>query len=318
MRMPESSLVRTTIAVGSYALYGLLFLALYPVVGITAAALNAIPAVLFGWLFGVRGGLLFWLVATPVNTLLIRSVGNAADANWIQSALGTGALALASAGVGWARDLHRRVGLQADDLRAERRLLQEEIERRILAEERLAREALHDPLTGLPNRRLFFDRLEHAHARSKRNPDSLCAVLYLDLDGFKSVNDSLGHEAGDQVLIDVARRLKTSVREVDTVARIGGDEFAVVLEATRSPEDALAIARRVRGNLAPAHEWKGRSFPGGASIGVVLGLTSYERIDDILADADSAMYRAKSSECGGVCVFEAVHRGQREIAQVAG
>jgi diguanylate cyclase (GGDEF)-like protein len=158
----------------------------------------------------------------------------------------------------------------------------------------LIHETLHDPLTTLPNRRLFVNRLEHAVAWGHRNSDSLAAVLYLDLDRFKSINDSLGHDAGDQLLIQVADRLKSSLRAIDTVARMGGDEFAILLESVSTPEEVITAVQRMQACLALPYEWKGKSIDSGASIGVVINLTAYEQIDDIVRDADIAMYQAKS------------------------
>jgi diguanylate cyclase (GGDEF)-like protein len=185
------------------------------------------------------------------------------------------------------------------------RYSQEEIVRRTRAEEKLAREALHDPLTDLPNRRLFFNRLEHGHARSKRNPGSLCAVLYLDLNKFKAINDSLGHEAGDQLLKQVAGRLKTTVRDVDTVARMGGDEFAILLEAASSTKEVTTIVQRIQARLALPYDLSGREIVSEASIGVVMSIAAYQHMDDILRDADTAMYHAKASGRNQVKVFDA-------------
>ncbi len=212
MKITRSDLVRILIAVSAEFLYAVLFLVLYPSGGATAGALNAIPAITFGWLFGLRGSLLYALAALPINIILFSIFGSDLS-TLIPNIIGVSAFALTSAGVGWVRDLNNRIYEQANALRAEHKLLQEEIARRILAEENLVYEALHDPLTDLPNRRLFFKRLEHAYAWSKRNPDNICAVLYLDLNKFKNINDTVGHEAGDLLLKQVADRLKRIVEE---------------------------------------------------------------------------------------------------------
>ena len=159
----------------------------------------------------------------------------------------------------------------------------------------MAHEALHDPLTDLPNRRLLFNRLEHAYAWNKRNPENLCAVLYLDLDGFKNVNDSLGHEAGDTLLKQVAGRLQSSVRGIDTVARMGGDEFAILLEAASTEEDVKTIVQRIQISLALPYELLGNTVESRASIGVVMSIAGYNQFDDILRDADTAMYSSKAN-----------------------
>jgi diguanylate cyclase (GGDEF)-like protein len=295
MKIPTNSSIRVIIACGAMTLYGLIFLSIYPSIGIVAMVLNVIPAVAFGWLFGIRGSLYFPLMALPVNFLLLHLVGDVASNLLGPNLFGCASYSLVSLVIGWIRNLNERVHNQAEELQAERNLLQEAILKRIQAEERLIHEALHDPLTDLPNRRLFYNRLEHAMEWSKRNPGSVCAVAYLDLNRFKSVNDRLGHEAGDQVLTQMAGRLKSAVRQTDTVARMGGDEFAVLLEAASNPNDLIAIIQRIQSDLAIPYEWKGDLIASGASIGVVIGLSQYEEIDQIVRDADTAMFRAKVS-----------------------
>ena len=294
MKIARSDVVRILIAVSAEILYAVLFLVLYPSGGATAGALNAIPAITFGWLFGLRGSMLYALAALPINIILFSIFGSDLSA-LIPNIIGVSAFTLTSAGVGWVRDLNYRVHKQANALRAERKLLQEEIARRVSLEEKLAYEALHDPLTGLPNRRLFFERLEHAYPWSKRNPDNICAVLYLDLNKFKTINDTLGHEVGDLLLKQVADRLKSSVRDIDTVARMGGDEFAILLEAASTQENVEIILHRIRANLARLYELSGKVIISEASIGVIMSIAEYEQLDEILRDADTAMYQAKAS-----------------------
>ena len=160
------------------------------------------------------------------------------------------------------------------------------------AEERLTYLAQYDQLTGLVNRTLFRDRLIHAMARSKRLQQPM-GLMLLDLDRFKPVNDTLGHEAGDKILKGVADRLKDCVREVDTVARMGGDEFTIILEGFSDEDDITRVAERITKSLAePFHLGVNE-----ASIGVSIGITIYptddQEIDDLLRHADAAMYRAK-------------------------
>jgi len=160
------------------------------------------------------------------------------------------------------------------------------------AEERLTFLAQYDQLTGLVNRTLFRDRLVQAMARSKRLQQPL-GLMLLDLDRFKAVNDTLGHAVGDQLLKAVAGRLQDCVREVDTVARMGGDEFTIILEGLSCEQDIAVVARRITASLGkPFHLQEHH-----ASIGVSIGITVYpsddHEIDDLLKHADAAMYRAK-------------------------
>jgi diguanylate cyclase (GGDEF)-like protein/PAS domain S-box-containing protein len=158
-------------------------------------------------------------------------------------------------------------------------------------EERLRHQAFHDALTGLPNRALFADRVAHALARAQRSSETI-AVLLIDLDDFKSINDSLGHGVGDQLLIEVAARLDSSVRGADTVARLGGDEFAVILEDNKSAADAATSAQRILAAFSIPVQLEGRSFPIAASVGIARSDTGASA-DELVRDADVAMYMAK-------------------------
>jgi diguanylate cyclase (GGDEF)-like protein/PAS domain S-box-containing protein len=161
------------------------------------------------------------------------------------------------------------------------------------AEERLLHEAMHDVLTGLPNRALFMDHLKLSVERGKRRDDRLFAVLFLDLDRFKIINDSLGHLVGDQLLVGIARRLETCLRPGDTVARLGGDEFTILLEDLNGASEAIEVAERLQKALARPFNLNGHEVFTTVSIGIALSATGYERPDDVLRDADTAMYRAK-------------------------
>jgi len=187
---------------------------------------------------------------------------------------------------------YRMVGAQSDTTQ------------RKLAEERLIHDALHDDLTGLPNRSLFQDRLAHRLRQSRREKDRLFAVLFLDLDRFKVVNDSLGHQAGDELLVEVSRRLERAVRPGDTVARLGGDEFAILLEDVWDAGAAAHVAERVQRSLAQSIKLAGQEIVTGSSIGIALSATGYEKPEDVLRDADTAMYRAKSQGRGRHEVFD--------------
>jgi len=179
-----------------------------------------------------------------------------------------------------------------------------DITERKQAEEKLVYNALHDPLTNLPNRVLFMDRLQHAMKRAERHKDFRFAVLYLDLDRFKVVNDSLGHKIGDLLLIESAQRLAACLRGEDTVARLGGDEFVILLEDIQDPMYVTRITDRIQHDLASPHDLEGHKVFVFVSMGIVLSESRYERPEDILRDADIAMYRAKGQGRGRYEMFD--------------
>jgi diguanylate cyclase (GGDEF)-like protein len=168
----------------------------------------------------------------------------------------------------------------------------------------LARQALHDGLTGLPNRTLFWDRLTHRISLADRR-QSQFAVLFLDLDNFKTVNDTLGHPAGDQLLVDVASRIRASLREGDSAARLGGDEFLVLLDEVASPKEALAIAQRLSRAVRARSGHPADPPDTTTSIGVAVSTDRTWTADEILGAADAAMYDAKRRG-PGQCVLYAV------------
>jgi diguanylate cyclase (GGDEF)-like protein len=174
--------------------------------------------------------------------------------------------------------------------------------------------ALQDSLTKLPNRRLFQERMTLAIQQAARNPDYLCALLYLDLDRFKVINDSLGHEAGDNVLIEVAQRLEACIRlsedagdappREDLVARLGGDEFAILLDNIRGVSDALRVANHISQTLAIPFSVCGKDFVVSGSVGIATSASHYTASEDMLRDADTAMYRAKAAGAGRCALFD--------------
>jgi diguanylate cyclase (GGDEF)-like protein len=177
--------------------------------------------------------------------------------------------------------------------------LQREITHRRRAEAQLVRDALHDGLTGLPNRTLVLERIEQAIRIARQDPTAQFAVLFIDLDRFKIVNDSLGHTVGDQLLVAIAQRLRHCLRDGDIVARLGGDEFTVLLENVSVPMEAIQVAQRILETLSTPFNLKGHTLSSSASIGIVMGSTAYENATDLLRDADLAMYHAK--ETGRAC-----------------
>ena len=179
-------------------------------------------------------------------------------------------------------------------------------------EDRLTYLATHDPLTGLANRMLLHDRLEHAVDRARRF-DQPVHALYLDLDGFKTINDSCGHMVGDHLLRSVAERLRACIRRADTVARIGGDEFVVVLESTAHVKDTDAIAQKIVDTIARPFEIQGRRITVTASIGLAAFPQDGETVDQLVRHADAAMYMAKQGGGHRICWFSPQNRRSRKV-----
>ena len=229
----------------------------------------------------------------------IRAVGLPADA-----------AALADdASLAWAHDAHADIGLALGGASIEVAetvlgLFVSVVERR-RAEQRLLHDAFHDPLTGLPNRTLFVDHLDRALDRARRTAGELFSVLFIDIDRFKLVNDSLGHEAGDQLLIGFAQRLRRIVRSGDVVARIGGDEFAVLADDLAEVNDAIQMANRITNGLRAPFEFSGHRVVVGASTGVARNAPRYRQGNELLRDADIAMCRAKQVGGGAHRMFDA-------------
>jgi diguanylate cyclase (GGDEF)-like protein/PAS domain S-box-containing protein len=162
------------------------------------------------------------------------------------------------------------------------------------AEEKLAHDAFHDGLTDLPNRALFMDHLKLAMARVERHREQMYALLFLDVDRFKVINDSLGHMVGDQLLIAIAKRLEKRLRPFDTIARLGGDEFTILLEDIKSSEEAIELTERIQKGLTKPFQIGNHEIFTSASIGIALSNPNYKKTEEVLRDADTAMYSAKS------------------------
>lgn len=198
--------------------------------------------------------------------------------------------------------LEERVLERTDQLANANHALENEIEIRKQAETQLVHQALHDPLTSLANRVLFVDRLKHALGRIEREKNSV-AVLFLDLDNFKTINDTLGHAAGDELLISVAHRVTKCLRTTDTVARLGGDEFAILIEGDLASDGAIRAAERIKESLQKPFSLAGKEKFVGTSIGIA-DATHEIHHEELLRNADAAMYVAKNGGKGSYSVFE--------------
>jgi diguanylate cyclase (GGDEF)-like protein/PAS domain S-box-containing protein len=196
----------------------------------------------------------------------------------------------------------------------------EDITERKIAERQLQHAAFYDTLTGLPNRPFFMDRLHYCLTRSKRSKDFLFAVLFLDLDRFKEINDTLGHMVGDQILVQVSHRLRRCIRETDLLARLGGDEFTILMEDLRYPMDATRLAERILKELSAPYTWQDREIYTTASIGIALSKKdegTYETAEDILRDSDTAMYQAKGKGRERYEIFDqAMHESIKSIVEM--
>lgn len=187
-------------------------------------------------------------------------------------------------------------------------IVNRDITERKKAEQQAEHNSFHDGLTGLPNRRLFLDRLQQLFERAQRSPERQYAVLFVDLDGFKVFNDTMGPAAGDQVIVEMGQRIDASLRDEDTVSRpqnqiatrnavlsrMGGDEFTILLEAVTDPSDAMRVAERILSVVAEPFLVEGREVRTSASVGIAVSATTHTRAEDLLQDADVAMRRAKA------------------------
>jgi diguanylate cyclase (GGDEF)-like protein len=209
------------------------------------------------------------------------------------------------------KELRRRTS----ELEALNEILTRESKERENAEEQLSRQALHDSLTDLPNRSLFMDRLQAAIEHTKRYPDYVFAVFFLDVDRFKVINDGLGHLVGDQLLIATAQRLSQCVRNIDTVSRFGGDEFAILMENVTDASQAGKLADRIQKDMQLPFNVLGREIFATVSMGVVMSsVTTYRHPEELIRDADTAMYRAKANGRACHVVFDStMHAEARSV-----
>lgn len=196
------------------------------------------------------------------------------------------------------------------ELEASNANLRRQIDERRKAEERLYFEAHHDALTKLPNRAMFSDRLTYAIQHFKRHINRSFSVLFIDLDRFKMINDTLGHHAGDLFLIEIANRLRGCVRSNDVLARLGGDEFVVLLDCFESEDDVEDVAARIIRAIEQPYDLEGNTLYSNASIGIALGGRQYKDANEVLRDADAAMYQAKSLGRGRYVFFDESMREQ--------
>lgn len=201
-------------------------------------------------------------------------------------------------------ELEHRVHERTAELEAVNETLRREISERRRAEERLLHDALHDALTGLPNRALFMERVDNCLKYAQRYDSYQFAVLFIDLDRFKVINDSLGHLVGDQLLVAIALLLQQCMRAIDTVARLGGDEFTILLENINDESDAIRVAERIQEALKAPFSLHGNMAFTSASIGIAIGSSAYKNREELLRDADIAMYRAKDLGRSRYVIFD--------------
>jgi diguanylate cyclase (GGDEF)-like protein len=238
-----------------------------------------------------------WLIAAYI--ILMRSSTYPMHMSFLSLSLSVGgiiALVLLRQVITLSENDILNIELQAQTSQLEKanQELQNEIVERKAVEQQLTHDSLHDAMTGLPNRVLFLDRLGQSIEYCKRRTEFACAVLFVDVDQFKVINDSLGHLIGDQLLISAGRRMRDCLRSSDTVARLGGDEFAILLEVTRNQSSILKVAEKLHEALRLPFKLDGHELHVTASIGIVTNVAGYGQAQEVLRDADIAMYQAKA------------------------
>ena len=200
--------------------------------------------------------------------------------------------------------LEERVEARTQELNEANEVLRQQIEERKEIERKLIHDAHHDALTDLPNRSMFTSRLELAIANKQRHPENMFAVLFIDLDRFKIINDTLGHHAGDEFLIEVSKRIAQCIRGHDLLARLGGDEFVLLLDAFADSADVEEVSARIIESISEPFILDGKEMYSGASIGIAHLETYYRTADEVIRDADAAMYQAKSLGRGRFVMFD--------------
>ena len=202
------------------------------------------------------------------------------------------------------QNLEKKVYQRTMELKTVVHKLRQEINERQRVQQKLVHDALHDSLTGLPNRAFLMERIRFTITHAKANPGYLYALIFIDLDRFKIINDSLGHFLGDLLLIAVSKLLQECVRENDIVARLGGDEFVILLDGINDIQDATFVGNRIQKRLQSPFELEGQSIFTSASMGIVYSSVEYNSASDLMRDADIAMYRAKDNGKGRYTIFD--------------
>ena len=282
-RLFGARFLKLFVASVGWVFYTVLFALFYEEFGSQMAALVLLPVALIAWLWGLRAGLLAALASFGLNTLLFNLISSPELGGWT-------AVLKQRGGAGHSATVF--VGGVVGHLRDTRQLLLHQRKQLIAQKEQLLHQAQHDVLTGLPNRALFMSRLEQAVAQAERD-GNLVAVCFVDLNGFKQINDTLGHAAGDDLLRQVAARLKHRCRSSDTLARMGGDEFTLIATGLQDAQGARHIAGSLLDTLNFPFLLDGQEVSVSASMGLSLYPRDAQGADGLLCVADTAMYRVK-------------------------
>jgi diguanylate cyclase (GGDEF)-like protein len=276
---------------GAVGAYIIAFFLLFTFMGAEVIAVTPLPAVVIGWMWGLRAGALAGLLGIPFDVSILLMGGDPAWKILVDPQIYSGAVAsiIIGAMAGRMRDYKHHIRRETDNRQRTESALITKIR---AAEEAASQMAYYDTLTGLPNRALFYDRLNQALALARRRKTML-AVTFLDVDRFKTINDTLGHTMGDRLLKSIADRLKNCVREIDTVSRFGGDEFTMIFPDVRRVQDIDIVAHKILHSLSEAFLIEGHELFVTASMGISLFPADGCDADILVKGADTAMYRAK-------------------------